>query len=291
MTTFYTQIASNKRKTVLLVGFFLVLVISVGWVFSQIYNNPFILYFAVGFSLFQAFTSYWWSDKITLAISGAKEVSKKDAPELYRVVENLSITAGLPVPKVYIINDPSPNAFATGRDPKHAAVAITTGLLQKLDKSELEGVMAHEMSHIGNYDIRLSTIIVVLVGIIALLSDWFLRMSFFGGDRDRNTHPALVVAGLVLAILAPIFAVLIQLAVSRKREYLADATGVKLTRFPDGLARALEKIAADPTPLKVANKATAHLFISNPLKKKASGLFSSHPPIQDRVKRLREMGA
>jgi len=297
--TLYTNISSNKRKTVMYVTGFLVFIIFVGWAFSIIFQNPFILYIAVGFSFFQALISYYFSDKIALSISRAKPIEKKDNPTLYRVVENLCIAAGLPTPKIYIINDTAPNAFATGRDPEHSAIAVTSGILEKLNKQELEGVIAHELSHVGNYDIRLQTIVVVLVGIIALLSDLFLRLSFYGfGDRDRSQAGAfLLIAGIVLALLSPIFAVLIQLAISRKREFLADASGALLTRYPEGLASALEKISADTEPLEVANKATAHLYFDNPLKgqkgKNALGWFSklflTHPPAQERIKALREM--
>lgn len=275
-------------------------IIFLGWVFSRALGSPGILYIAVIFSTVQAFVSYYYSDKITLAISGAKEVKKADSPELYRVVENLSITAGLPMPRVYIVEDSAPNAFATGRDPNHAVVCVTTGILQKLDKVELEGVIAHELSHVGNYDIRLMTVIVVLVGVVVLMSDFFIRISFWGGgDDDRDSGQLgliLMIVGIVLALLSPLFASLIQLAISRKREYLADANGALLTRYPEGLARALEKISADPVPLKKANKATAHLYITNPMKEHKgtsrgwfAGLFNTHPPVDERVKRLREM--
>jgi heat shock protein HtpX len=245
--------------------------------------------------------SYFYSDKIVLAMSKAREVKRTDDPELYRTVENLSIAAGLPTPKVYLIDDTAPNAFATGRDPKHAVLCITTGLRQKLTKPELEGVMAHELSHVGNYDIRLTTIIVVLVGVVTLLSDWMLRASFFGSRRRSNDNEGqigaiIMIAGLVLAILSPIAATLIQLAVSRKREYLADASGALLTRYPEGLASALKKIAADQEPLEVANKATAHLYIVNPFKSIQGNpmtglarLFDTHPPIAERIKRLEQM--
>lgn len=300
MAIVYTEIARNKRRTAFLIGLFLLFVIALGYIFSRVYG-AWILPLAVAIASFQAIASYWWSDKITLSISGAHEVTKKEAPELYRVVENLAITGGLPTPKVYVINDPAPNAFATGRDPNHAVIAVTTGLLEKLDKPELEGVIAHEFSHIGNYDIRLMTVVVVLVGIITLLSDWFLRFSFWGGDdNDSDSNQVrliLTLVGLVLAILAPFFALLLQLALSRKREYLADADGALLTRYPEGLARALEKITADTKPLATANKATAHLYITNPLKDHNggskswfAGLFDTHPPIEERIKRLREMG-
>lgn len=293
----YTEIASNKRKTALFVTFFLILIIGLGYVFSVMAREPLLLPLAVGISIFMSFISYYYSDKIVLAISGAKEIRQADDPELYRSVENLSIAAGLPAPKVFLIQDGAPNAFAAGRDPQHAVVAITSGLRSKLTKPELEGVIAHELSHIGNYDIRLSTIIVVLVGVVTLLSDWLFRSSLFGRRRnnDNSAGGALLIIGLVLALLSPLAATLIQLAISRKREYLADASGALLTRYPQGLASALKKIAADSEPLEVANKATAHLYFCNPLKTNGetrgvfAGLFDTHPPIGERVKRLEEM--
>ncbi len=230
-------------------------------------------------------------------MSGAEQVTRQSHPELFRIVENLTITAGLPLPRIYTIDDTAINAFATGRDPKHAVVCVTTGCLSRLDKTELEGVLAHEISHIGNYDIRFMTLVVVLVGTITLLADWLLRFSFFGGksrDRDSGSNP-LAIAGLVLALLSPIIATLLQLAVSRQREFLADSTGALLTRYPEGLAKALEKISADQEPLEAANKATAHLYIANPLKNHHdsvgwfAGLFNTHPPVEERIKRLREM--
>jgi len=240
--------------------------------------------------------SYYSGDSIALAASGAKQIQKEQAPELWNLIENLAMSAGLPMPKVYVINDPSPNAFATGRDPQHASVAVTTGLVERLERVELEGVLAHELSHIKNYDIRVMTIVVVLVGVVLLLSDWILR-GFFFRDRDSGGGQAAMVlflVGLVLAILSPIFAELIKLAVSRQREYLADATGALMTRYPEGLARALEKIAEQDQPLKQANHATAHLFLANPfdphVTKKFEQLFSTHPPIMERVARLRTMG-
>lgn len=241
------------------------------------------------------FSSYYWSDKLVLSLSGAKEIAKKDAPELYRVVENLCIGAGLPKPKVYIINDPTPNAFATGRDPKHAAVAVHTGLLEHLDKLELEGVIAHELSHIRNYDTRVMAIVAMLAGTIALLSDFFLRSLWFGGrDRDNKAGGLFMILGIAAAIIAPIAAYLIQLAVSRRREFLADASAALLTRYPEGLAKALEKISSYKMPSPTAHTATAHLYISNPLgggkaKSWLSGLFNTHPPIEDRLKALRAM--
>lgn len=243
-----------------------------------------------------SFISYYNSDKIVLSMSGAKLADKKTYRILYTTVENLSIGAGIPMPKVYVVEDPAPNAFATGRDPKHAAVAVTSGLLEKLEKIELEGVIGHELSHIGNYDTRLMGIVSILVGSIAILADVFLRSMFWGGDRDRDSrgNQIFMIIGIVAAILAPIAATLIQLAVSRRREYLADASGALLTRYPDGLADALLKIAADPRPLKHASNATAHFYIENPFKGKAAksfmtGLFSTHPPVADRVQRLRKM--
>ncbi len=276
-----------------MIGFFLILVIGLGWILARVYGNPAILVFAVIFSLVQALVSYYYSDSITLAVSGAREAPRREPfLELHRLVENLAITAGLPKPRLYVINDSAPNAFATGRDPKHAVVAVTTGLLDKLNKRQLEGVIAHEMSHVGNYDIRLMTVVVVLVGIVALASDWFMRSLWFRGhDNDnRQGNGILLLIGIAAAILAPLFATLIQLAISRRREYLADASGVLLTRYPEGLAEALEIISRDKEPLEAANRATAHLYIANPLKGRDVAVwFSTHPPVQDRIKRLRAM--
>jgi len=297
----YNEISSNKTKTALLITFFLVLIIALGWVFSQYYQSPVLLPVAVGLSIAMSLGSYFYSDKIILAMSKAREVKRADDPDLYRTVENLSIAAGLPTPRVYLIDDTALNAFATGRDPKHAVLCITTGLRSQLTKPELEGVMAHELSHVGNYDIRLSTIIVVLVGVVTLLSDWMLRANLYGRRKssDNNQLNAIImIVGIVMAILSPIAATLIQLAISRKREYLADASGALLTRFPQGLASALKKIAADREPLEVANKATSHLYIANPFKQNLNGvqavnglarLFDTHPPIEERIKKLEEM--
>lgn len=242
------------------------------------------------------FVSYFWSDQIVLGISGAKPIKSNDNPQVYRVVENLCIAAGLPTPKIYIINDTAPNAFATGRDPKHAAIAFTSGILQKLNKQELEGVTAHELSHVGNRDTLVMSVVSVLVGTIALLADWFMRSLWFGGhnDRDNRGNTIFLVVAIVAAVLAPIIATLIQLAVSRRRELLADASGVLLTRYPEGLANALLKISKDREPLEVANRGTAHLYIVNPLKGQQAigwfaGLFNTHPPIEMRIKALREM--
>ena len=294
----YNQIDSNKRNTVLLIGIFLVVIIFLGWFFSYQFNNQLILVIAVIIAVSQAFISYYYSDKITLAISGAHEVKHNENPQLYHIVENLCITAGLPVPKIYIIDDSAPNAFATGRDPKHAVICVTRGLLDKLNKTELEGVISHELSHIGNFDIRLMTITVVLVGIVSLLSDWFLRWSWWGDSRRRDDNSQLggilALVAIILVILSPIIAQLIKLAISRKREFLADASGALLTRYPDGLANALEKIARDHEPLEAANKATAHLYIENPFKEGEkrsvswfANLFNTHPPVEERIKKLR----
>ena len=304
MSTLYNHSDSNKRKTWFLISVFLVLVILVGYIFSMAMESPVILYFVVAFSIISSFVSYWWSDKIVLSMSDAKLLKFEDNKELYRIVENLCITAGLPLPKIYIINDTAPNAFATGRDPEHAVVAVTKGLLQKLDRSELEGVIAHELSHIGNRDILLATIVTVLVGIIVLLADWFRRWTFWGGGRSRNNEKGgqlqliIMIVAIVLSILAPIFAYLMQFAISRKREFSADADGALLTRYPEGLARALEKISADPEPLEVANRATAHLYIASPFEGKRDKrdkksffkkAFMTHPPVKERIAALRGM--
>lgn len=297
MATLYTQAEANTRKTILLITGFCVLLIGFGWLFSYLLDSYVILVIAVILAIGQSFSSYWYSDKIVLSTVKAKPIKKEDNPELYRLVENLCITAGLPMPKIYILNEAQPNAFATGRDKDHAVVVVTQGLLDKLERAELEGVIAHELSHIGNKDILLGTVVVILVGIIAILSDSFLRISFWGGGRrdSRDEGGALMmVLGIFAAILAPLAAVLIQLAISRKREFLADATGALLTRYPEGLARALKKISSDQTPLKVANNSTAHLFIASPFRGKQSKnwftkLFSTHPPIEERVKALMEI--
>lgn len=294
--TLYTNKESNIRKTWLLFTIFLIVVIGLGWIFSRIYGNPGILFFAVGFSILMSFLSYWYSDKIVIGLSKAKPVTRENARELYNVVENLCITAGLPTPKIYLIEDSSPNAFATGRNPQHAVVAVSSGLLGVLDRSELEGVLAHELSHIGNRDMLLSTMVVVLVGFVALLSDIFLRSMFWrsvgSGNRDRGGQAGavLMLIGLILALLSPLIATLIRLAISRKREFLADASGALLTRYPEGLARALEKIEKYSKPMKYANKAMAHLYIANPFStKNIAKLFMTHPPIEERVKALRDM--
>ncbi|MCK6462583.1 MAG: M48 family metallopeptidase [Candidatus Pacebacteria bacterium] len=296
----YTHQSKNIRKTWLLMSLFLIIVVGIGWVFSRVYGDSSFVVVAVVFSLFMNFFSYWFSDKIVLAMSGARPISREEDLELYRIVENLCIAAGLEMPKIYMINDPSPNAFATGRNQEHAAVAVTSGLRQMLNKNELEGVIAHELSHIGNKDILVSTIVVILVGFVALLSDFFLRAQFFRGRRDDRegggqAQMLMLLAGIILAILTPIAAKLIQLAISRKREFLADASGALLTRYPEGLASALEKISNYPVALRRANNATAHLFIISPLKGKNGGthwfakLFMTHPPVEERVAALRDL--
>ena len=295
----YKERSRNIRKTWLLFTAFFVLVIGIGWIFGFLYDSPIILYIAVIFSVVMSFISYWYSDKIVLRMTRAKPVEKRDNPELYNIVENLVITAGLPMPKLYFVDEAAPNAFATGRDPKHAVVAVTRGLMERLNRSELEGVIAHELSHIGNRDMLVSTVAVVLVGFIAILSDMFMRSLFWGamfGGRNRNGggHAVFMLIGIAFAVLAPISAALVQLAISRKRELLADASGVLLTRYPEGLANALVKISSDPTPMRAAQNATAHLWLDDPFKgkKKTSWLhklFMTHPPIEDRVKALIKM--
>ena len=297
MPTLYTHKSSNIRKTVLLMTVFLILLIAVGYALSLYFGDVNILYIAIALSIVMNFAAYWWSDKIALSMSRAHAVTREQATELYRVVENLCITAGLPLPKIYILEAPQINAFATGRNPEHAAVAVTTGALQKLNNQELEGVLAHELSHIGNRDILISSVVVVLAGIIAIVADIGLRVSLFGGRRRSNDNGAGAVGliiGLAAMIIAPIAATMIRLAVSRQREYLADTSGVLLTRYPDGLASALEKIRRDHTEMPHTHTATAHLFIGNPLNEDdtekpsfLAQLFMTHPPLSDRIKRLR----
>ncbi len=299
MANLYAHAESNIRKTWLYMTGFLIFVIAVGWLIGYFMQSSVILWLAVILSVLMSFASYWYSDKIVLALSHAKPIEKKDSPELYRVVENLCITSGLPLPRIYIIEEVQPNAFATGRNAKHAVVAVTRGLLEKLDRAELEGVLGHELAHIGNKDMLLSTIIVVLAGMVVIMTDFFFRMAFWGGSgrRDREggqLKMIMILVALTLAILAPIFAQLIKLAISRKRELLADASGALLTRYPEGLARALEKISADPNSLKVVNDATAHLYIASPLRGKEKTawlhkLFMTHPPVEERVRALRGM--
>jgi heat shock protein HtpX len=274
---------------------FLVGVIALGYALSWYLGNSLILYGAIIVAVVMNIGSYWFSDKLVLRMTNARPVTRAEYPELWNIVENLAITAGLPMPKVYVVDDPSPNAFATGRDPDHAVVAATTGLLAILDRNELEGVMAHELSHVGNRDMLVMTVAVVLAGAVAMVADFFMRAMLFGGNRDR--HPAFLIIGLVGIILAPIAAQLIQLAISRKREYLADASGALLTRYPEGLASALEKISRTAVPMQSASHATAHLFIADPfasegkrsLGERIGGLFQTHPPAADRIRILREM--
>lgn len=298
MATLYTQASRNKAKSVFYLLFFALLIMALGWFASYYFGDPTILVVAVGLSIAMSLFSYFGGDKVALATSGAKPIGKNDNPYVWNLVENLAITAGLPMPKVYVIDDKAPNAFATGRSPQHASIAVTTGIVDKLENEELEGVIAHELAHVGNYDMRLMTIVVVLVGIVTLLADFFLRMAFWGSGGSREggqLRLIMLVVGFVLVLLSPIFAMLIQMAISRRREFLADATGALLTRYPEGLASALEKIAKDHRPLRGANKATAHLYIENPFKDRKgatawfSGLFNTHPPTQKRIEALREM--
>jgi len=300
INTAWDQVSGNTFKTWLIMFFFSLFTVGVVYVLSRGFGygetgGLGMVGIALIFAGLMNFVSYYYSDKIVLGISGAKPVKKEDNHALYRMVENLCLTSGLPLPKIYTIQDSATNAFATGRDPKHAAIAFTTGILQKLNKQELEGVTAHELSHVGNRDTLLLSVVSILVGMIALLSDWFLRSMWYGGrDRDNKSGTIFMVLALVAAILAPIVATLIQLAVSRRRELLADASGVLLTRYPAGLANALLKISQDKEPLEVANRGTAHLYIVNPLKgQQAIGwfasLFNTHPPIEVRIKALREM--
>jgi heat shock protein HtpX len=298
----YEQISRNKWKSAALVVFFMGFIFLLTWFFEYLTGwGKGGLVLAVIVSMGMAAAGYYSSDKIVLAISKARPVTKEEYPHLYNVVEGLAVAAGIPAPRCYVIEDTAPNAFATGRNPQNAVICVTTGLLEKMNRVELEGVVAHEMSHIKNYDVRLQTVVVVMAGVVALLSDWMLRSFFWGGGRRRGGRERggsggagaiLIVVGLVLALLSPLIATIIQLAVSRKREFLADASGAMLTRYPPGLASALRKIAADQEPLEVANKATAHLYIVNPLKNikgSVNKLFSTHPPIEERIAALEKM--
>ena len=297
MATLYTHQGQNVRKTWILMSVFFVFVIGFCYVISVVMGDPIIVYIGVAVAMVMNIGSYWYSDKLVIKMTGAVPATMEAHRELINVVENLSITAGLPMPKVYIVNDPAPNAFATGRNPEHSAVAVTSGLLQILDRSELEGVLAHELSHVGNRDILVSTVAVVLAGFIAIISDIFMRSMMWGGrDRDSKAGVIFLILGIVGIILAPIAAQMIQMAISRKREYLADASGALLTRYPEGLASALEKISSFSQPMRRANNATAHLFIADPfgnqkrsLGQKISGLFQTHPPAAERIKILRDM--
>ncbi|MCD8484710.1 M48 family metallopeptidase [Candidatus Woesebacteria bacterium] len=296
----YQQIASNKRKTWFIVGMFTAFVVGVSWVFAQVMGyGPGAVGIAMILAGIGSFATYWFSDRIVLTMSGARPATRERDFEFFTVTENLCLAARLPMPDLYVIEDTAMNAFATGRDPKHAVVCATTGLLQRLDRSELEGVVAHELSHIENYDIRLMAVVSVMVGFIALIADIFLRWSFWGGKSDneggKQFQAILFLVGIVLAILSPIAAQLIQLAISRNREFLADASAAKLTHYPEGLVRALQKISADREPLEAANKATAHMYISDPLKNHKdavgwfAGLFQTHPPVDERISRLKSL--
>lgn len=296
----YEQISSNKRKSFFLVLFFLCLIFLLAWIFSELTGlGSYGLVLAVVIACAMTIGSYWASDKIVLAISRAKPVKKEDYPHLYNVVEGLAIAAGLPKPRCYVIDDTAPNAFASGRNPKNSVIVVTKGLLEKLNRAELEGVIAHEMAHIKNYDVLVQTLAVVMVGVVVLLSDWILRSFFWGRGRRKssakeggNAAAIFLVVGLVLAVLSPLIAQFIRLAISRKREFLADANGALLTRYPPGLASALRKLSADKEPLEAANKATAHLYIVNPLKDikgKVNKLFSTHPPVEKRIAALEKM--
>jgi heat shock protein HtpX len=289
----YNAISANKRKTVIIMSLFVLFIAGLGWLISQIYGGgaPAITIGVLIGGLIYVFISYFVSSKLAMAANGAHQIQKRENPRLYRIVENLAITNGMPMPKVYVIDDKAPNAFATGRDPNHAIVGVTTGLLDIMNDRELEGVMAHEMGHVKNYDIRVSLVAFAMVAVIGLLADIMLRLSWFSGSDDDNSssNSYLFILGIVAALLSPLVATLIQLAISRQREYLADATGALTTRYPEGLASALEKIGQYGSTLRRQNTSTAHLFFANPLKAKSlATLFSSHPPVEDRVKRLRE---
>ncbi|MEK7107582.1 MAG: M48 family metalloprotease [Patescibacteria group bacterium] len=296
MATLYTQQDKNVRKTWLLMAVFFAVIVAIGWFLSYYYNSPGILYVAVLFSIFSNIGSYWFSDKIVLKLTQARPADEMQFHDLHNIVENLAITAGLPKPRIFVIEDLAPNAFATGRNKEHAVVVVTTGLLGMLDRTELEGVIAHELSHIGNRDILLSTLVSVLAGLVVIISDFFLRSRLwgFGGGRNRESgnqlQGILMIVGIVFVVLSPIIATLIQLAISRKREFLADASGALLTRYPEGLASALRKISNYSSPMKVASNATAHLFIANPFGAKAlrglPKLFMTHPPMEERIKAL-----
>ena len=299
MSTLYTHKDENIQKTLVLIGVFLVVVLGLGYMLSVVYNNQFILTIAIIFAVVMNITSFWYSDKIALSMAHAELADENEYTDLHNIVENLSITAGLPKPQVWIIPDEAPNAFATGRDAKHASVAVTIGLLRILNKTELEGVIAHELSHVGNRDILLQSMVAVLVGFVSLIAQFVTRSLFWGGMRgrdDRNDGGVIAIVGIVFIILSPIIATLIQLAISRKREFLADASGALLTRYPEGLASALQKISAySGAPMQSANSATAHMYIANPfgngasVGKKISNLFATHPPVEERIKALTDM--
>ncbi|OGL22131.1 protease [Candidatus Saccharibacteria bacterium RIFCSPHIGHO2_01_FULL_45_15] len=285
----YGAIAANKRNTLLIMAVFIAIIAAIGYVVSLYFGNTSISLYVIAGAAVYALIQYYAATKLALSMTGAKEIEKRDNPRLYRIVENLSITMGMPMPKVYVIEDQAPNAFATGRDPKHAVVAATTGIMEIMNDTELEAVMAHEMGHVQNYDIRVSMMAFGLVSAIGVLSDLVMHMLFFGNNDNRNIPPYFYIIAIVMVILAPIMAAIIQTAISRQREYLADATGAMTTRHPEGLASALEKLQQYGRPMKNQSTSTAHLFFSNPLKKGfLSGLFSTHPPLEDRIARLRK---
>jgi heat shock protein HtpX len=284
----YKAIAANKRNTILIMAVFVGLISAIGWVVSAFYGDTSITYYVIAGAAIYAFLQYFMATKLAVLMTGARQIEKRDNPRFYRIVENLAITTGMPTPKVYIIDDPAPNAFATGRDPSHSIVAATTGLIDMMDDPELEAVMAHEMGHVQNYDIRLSMITFGLVSAIGLLSDVVLRMFIFGNRDDNDNSPIAMIIGIIVLILAPIIAAIVQMAISRQREYLADATSAMTTRNPDAMISALEKLRQQGRPMKRQNTASAHLFFSNPLKPGFMGkLFSTHPPLEDRIARLR----
>ncbi len=294
----YSAVGSNKRKTIFIMLLFVLFITTLGFVYGKASGGLAASYAVIAFifAIVSSVGSYYFSDKLVLATANAQEISEADNPELFHIVENLTIADGLPMPKIFITQDSSPNAFATGRDPKHAVVCCTTGILERLNKAELEGVIAHELSHVKNYDIRVMAVVAVLVGFVAILADMFMRSLWFrdSDDNDNRGNGIFLLLGIIFAVISPIIATLIQLAISRKREFLADASGALLTRYPEGLASALEKISSDPRPTRSATTATAHLFIVNPFKGKEAGawlasLFNTHPPVQERIKILREM--
>lgn len=288
----YSEIASNKRRTWLIMFVFLLFVGALAWLLGQYAKSPGLTYGVLVGGVIYAVIMYFAGSSLSLAVNGAKEIQKKDNPRLWRIIENLSITDGLPMPRVFIMNDPAPNAFATGRNPKNSAVCATSGLLEIMNDDELQGVFAHELGHVKNYDIRVSMLAFALAAVVSLIADVIIRMTWFRGDDRENNNQAIMILAIVAAILAPLVATLIQLAISRKREYLADATGALTTRYPDGLISALQKIEQTGSTLRKQNTATAHFFFANPLRGHGiTNLFSTHPPIDQRIKRLRDMGA
>lgn len=288
----YSAIAANKRNTVVIILLFVIIIAGLGYLFSAVYGSVGIFWGAMIGGAIYALIQYFAAARLALAMNGARQIEKQDNPRLYRTVENLAISTGMDMPKVYIIDDPAPNAFATGRDPQHAYVAATTGLIEIMNDSELEAVMAHEMGHVQNYDIRVMMIVFGLVSAIGLIADVFVRMMWFNSNNERPNNPVFIVIGIIAALITPVIAMMIQLAVSRQREYLADATGAMTTRYPEGLASALEKISQYGAPLQRQNTSTAHLFFANPLKGASlMKLFSTHPPVEDRIARLRSMGS